>query len=516
MKFRLDTADSSGTIYQQIVRNRNFNDDFIASDMSTLPDMYKMKDLGKAADRIIKAIREKEKIIIFGHDDLDGITATYLLFDFLESAGSQAHYYYIPNRLLENHGMQRNFINKVKDGNFDLVVTVDGGISCNDAVDEIVAFGCDVVITDHHLIPEILPNAHAIVNAKQTDCQFEYDMLAGVGVSWYLCRMMADKLGIDLKKEYLFWTAVGTIADKVPLDGLNRVIVKEILDNWSEYNNDVINALSGYLWTGTNVSSSMSIIRYLIKLFANGRDSDGKNKSVHFLLNPLQEKSETLKALFDEMRQWGKKLRHLRFLMKDIGPSKEDFGYLYFDKDDNLPLECLGISATIVSKENKIPALFLKRKNDAIVCEARCTEGLSLIDLFNSAKDNLIQFGGHVKAAGFTIEEEKLTIFTNHFYDYCKTHQDAISSEWKHIIDAIFDSEDISKYDDFIKKDYDKLQPFGQGNPEPIYLMRKYNPERDKNRLKMKQVLFDSNSEYDVVFKIYGSGIKVLDFAKLN
>ena len=516
MKFGLDIQDTEGSIFQQILQNRHYDKDYFNSGIPDLPDMYLMKDLEKAADRIISAIRNKEKIIIFGHDDLDGITSTYILFDFLEKAGSQAHYYYIPNRLIENHGLQQNFIRKVKDNNFDLVITVDGGISSWQAVDEINSFGTDVIITDHHLIPQKLPNALATVNAKQTDCNFPYTMLAGVGVSWYLCKMMADKLSLQLKPEYLFWTAVGTIADKAPLDGANRLIVKEILANWDIYQNNITQALSEHLWSGSNYSSRIAVIRFLIKLFANGRDVDGEHKALRFMLNPLREKNKLLKELLEEMHEWESKLKSTRKFLEQQEPAPDEFGFLYFDKDNKIDLECLGLAASFMTREYKIPCLFLKTKADGITCEARCTNGFNLMEMFNSLSDELIQYGGHVKAAGFTIDPANLNDFTEHFYKYCRERSSDISNGRSYKVDAIFAAEDMPKFEAFLDQDYHKLLPFGQGNSEPIYLMKNFNPQRDSKKFKHKEMIFTHDCEYDVVFELKGSGIKVLDFYLCN
>ncbi|MFO7896562.1 MAG: DHH family phosphoesterase [Candidatus Cloacimonadales bacterium] len=516
MRFRLEKQVTQGKIINQIIQNRGYDEEYFESSLADLADMYLMKDLEKAADRIIKAIANKEKIIIFGHDDIDGITATYILFDFLEKAGSQAHYYYIPNRLLENHGLQRNFIDKVKNENFDLVVTVDGGISSWQAVDEINSFGTDVIITDHHLVPEKLPNAFALVDSKQKDCNFPYTMLAGVGVSWYLCRMLAEKLKLDLKPEYLFWTALGTVADKAPLDGLNRIIVKEVLNNWYIYENRVTSALSAYLWSGSNLISRLAVIRYLIKLLSNGRDADGKHKALYFMLNPLREKNKTLKELIQEMREWDEKLNSTREIIGKFRPDPQKFGFLFFDKNDEIALECMGLAASLLFRKYKIPVLFLKRKDGVITCEARCTNGFNLMEMFNYFSEMLIQYGGHVKAAGFTMEEKKLKSFSKHFYGYTIARRDSITSEWKHRIDAVFSATEIGKFEQFVQEDYNKLQPFGQGNPEPTFLMQNFNPLRDSKRFSQKEMIFSENNEYDVVFRLQGSSIKVLDFFPIN
>jgi single-stranded-DNA-specific exonuclease len=160
MKFKWSYNESRNlSIFEQILKNRKISESFLYSSLKDLPDMSLMKDLDKASERIISAVHKKEKIIIYGHDDMDGITSTYLIFDFLEKIGSQNHYYYIPNRQLDCHGIQRKFIEKLEQEKIELLITVDGGISEFDAIREIQANGTDVVITDHHsgLRWEVLP-----------------------------------------------------------------------------------------------------------------------------------------------------------------------------------------------------------------------------------------------------------------------------------------------------------------------------------------------------------------------
>ena len=326
--------------------------------------------------------------------------------------------------------------------------------------------------------------------------------------------MMAEKLMITLKPEYLFWTAVGSVADKVPLDGANRLIVKEVLDNWDLYQNNITQALSEYLWSGNSYLNRISIIRFIIKLFANGRDINGEHRALKFMLNPIQEKNGILKELFAEMYDWDQKLKRTQTIIQEIKPDLDNYGFLFFDKNNELDLECLGLAASFMSRDYKIPALFLKEKSDVVVCEARCTEGFDLMKMFNHLSEYLIQFGGHVKAAGFTMKKENLKEFTTQFYKYCIANKESISDGWEYKIDAVFEAKNIDEFDSFLNHDYEKLLPFGQGNPELVYLMENFNPQRDSKKFKHHEMIFTNESEYDVIFELKGSGIHVLDFYK--
>ncbi|MBC8385891.1 MAG: DHH family phosphoesterase, partial [Candidatus Cloacimonetes bacterium] len=419
MKFRwINNVNENLSIFEQILDSRSFSKKDLKVTLEDIPDISLLKDIRKAAERILQAVQNKEKIIIFGHDDLDGITSTYILFDFLEKLGSQNHYYYIPNRLLENHGIQQNFIQKVEKENFDLVITVDGGIGCTKAVDQIKKIGCEVIITDHHLVSGAIPNAFAVVNPKQYDCEFPNKMLAGVAVSFFLIKKIAELLDIEINKNYYFWVAVGSIADKVPLDGVNRILVKEVLDSWSEYDDPTLKILKDYIWLKGDYDSRIKMIKFIIRLFSNGREANGENLAMKVLLSESSEKNKFLQNLMKIMSEYEKKIEDVIEFISNIPVSEDQTSFIYFDENDKIPYDLLGYCASHISTRNKKPAIFLKNKNDTLICEARSLGSFNLVKSFQYCADHLIQFGGHIRAAGFTAKPEKLKSIIDGLTDY--------------------------------------------------------------------------------------------------
>ncbi|MCF7913220.1 MAG: DHH family phosphoesterase [Candidatus Cloacimonetes bacterium] len=513
MRFNWKLPNTSNLSFRdQIVSNRNIQEDYFYAGLKDIPKLSLIKDLEHGAQRIIKALQHKERIMIFGDDDIDGITSTYILFDFFNKLGFQDHYAYIPNRILERHGMQDGFIQEVKSRNISLVITVDGGVSAVEQVELLNSMGCDVVITDHHEVPEILPAAYAIINCKQQDCRFPYKMMAGVGITYLLIKKIAEIINTVTDPSYLFWVAVGTISDKVPLDGVNRILVKEVLENWYEFEDETLDVLNKYFWFPGDFSSRMAIFRYLIKLLANGRDANGHNTAFKLLTSPKIYKSQILKSLIARRKESEKQLGDVRNYINNLLPEEMGIYFLHYDQDDKIPHQYLGLCATTISKTHLIPTVFLKNKGDVIVCEVRGIDGFDFIKAFESLQDLLIQWGGHQKAAGFSMQQENLEEFIIQFKHYVESHRDSILSNRRLNIDCVLEPRQINQLISFVQVELPAFQPFGEGNPEPLFLIRNYNPARDSNCLSFAEDgNLSANSNYDVVFNFRGSSFYMID-----
>lgn len=516
MKFRWSYKHSDkDTIFDQIRENRSINESFISSSIDDIPDPSLLKDIKIAAERIITAVQQKEKIIIYGHDDVDGITSSYILYDFLERLGSQNHFYYIPNRLIDAHGIQQNFIDKVMEEEFNLVITVDGGSSCKDAIEKLMENNCDVIVTDHHIILEsLLPSALAVINPKQKDCDFPFDMLAGVGVVYFLIKTISEITGINDIRNYLFWVAIGSISDKVPLVDINRIFVKEVLDNWSTFDNNTLYKLSPYLKPGINYSQRMNNIHYIIKLLSNGRGKNGEHKSMKMLVTHNKEKDVIIAEMQNQQKIYETKLDNIRrYLRTNVPPTFGNY-YIFRDLDHQIPFDLLGYSASIITKKHKIPVIFIKNKNGIAIGEARGSDGMNLVDAFTFCRDHLIQYGGHAKAAGFTLRSSEVENFILKFDEYIKQKLEIIEENRRIDIDAVINSRELEKFDEYIKLDYNLLQPFGHGNPEPKFLLIDYIPQRDTHRIQFKKLRNKMKPEvpYNIVFTFRESFFKYIDY----
>ncbi|OQX71868.1 MAG: hypothetical protein B6D62_01115 [Candidatus Cloacimonas sp. 4484_275] len=513
MKFRwIYNSDESLPITEQIKVSRNYPDSFFSATFADIPDISLMKDITKAATRIVQAVKNKEKIIIFGHDDLDGITATYILFDFLEKIGSQNHFYYIPNRLIENHGIQENFIRKVKNEKFDLVITVDGGISSYEAVKKLNEIGCEVIITDHHLVPEKIPPALAVVNPKQHDCKYPYKMLAGVGVSFFLVWKISQLLKTEFDFNYFFWVAAGSVADKVPLNGVNRILVRESLKFFHDFNDSTFVTLTSFYSFNSTISSQLGFINFVTKLFSNGREKDGEHKALRILLASPAEKARLIEEMLLSLQNYESQINNLKIFLDNL-EGIPDYGFVYFDENNEIPYEFLGYCASYISRNNKIPVFFMKNLRGKLVCEARCTEGFNVVETFRFCKNELNQFGGHKQAAGFVAELSQKDKIREKIYAYLSKNREIVYRHKILTVDAMLT---VSQAQNLSANDLDVFQPFGEGNPQPVIVIKDFMPETDFPKLNFAEILppLDKKEKYFLACNLVGNNLYPLDFAK--
>ena len=225
-KFNISELLASVLINREIIENDEV-EIFLNPTRNNFHDPYLMPDMEKAVERIIEAINKREKTIIYGDYDVDGITSITVLSKFLKERGLDVGSY-IPNRLDEGYGLNKKAIKQIADEGYKLIITVDCGISGTEEVDFAYSLGMEVIVTDHHEPLEILPKALAVIDCKRKDNKYPFNSLAGVGVAFKLTQAIGIKLGLD-EKEYLKFldiVCIGTISDIVPLIDENRVIAK--------------------------------------------------------------------------------------------------------------------------------------------------------------------------------------------------------------------------------------------------------------------------------------------------
>ncbi|RLC51663.1 MAG: hypothetical protein DRI23_04530 [Candidatus Cloacimonadota bacterium] len=509
---------NNGSILDQIKQNRKISDSFINASIEDIPDISLFKDIKLASGRIIEAVQSKEKIMIFGHDDVDGVTSAYILFDFLENIGSQNHFYYIPNRLLESHGMKDDFVNMLIEEEFDVIITVDGGISEFEQTKKIMDAGIDVIITDHHLVQEKIPEAFAVVNPKQADCDYPFKMLAGVAVTYFLVQQIALDLNCEIDTNYMFWTAVGTLADKVPLIGVNRIIIKDVLEKWFSFDDLTIETMKPYFVAPHNFEKRMSILKFITKILSNGRMPAGENLALSCLLVSRKEKEVIIKKLIAEQRDHEYKLRKVSsYLNSSI--TRPTLNWFFFkDSENKIEINLMGFSASLLTKKFMIPVVVLKERSGVFSGEGRCMEGFDLMEAFTFCREHLIQFGGHKKAAGFTILPGEIENFQKKFSIYVNKHKQEIEFSRKISVDAVFSIDELDKLDDYLQTDYYLLQPFGQGNSNPKFLLKNYHPKRDADKIKLKKTenKLESDKVYNLIVSHEGSSFNLVDHRNIN
>ncbi len=457
-------------LYDRILEARSLTAEELETSLDDLPDEKLLANIEAAAERIHKAVYSNEPLIIFGHDDPDGITSSYILYNFLNTIGFQKHSYYIPNRNLENHGIQENFIEHVRQGGHKLVITVDNGISADEGVRKLNELGCDVIITDHHLIQtDKIPEAFAIINPQLSYCTYPFKPLAGVGVALMLIRYLAKQWNHTIDPASYFWTAVGSIADKVPMIGLNRIIVRYVLENFEAVQDPTIQFLLRNYRRVSSPTDVFNFITYAARLIANGREADGQHTGLRFIVQISDAKARLFETLEQQKNLWEKELNRVFRFMETL---VEDFVgnfFVYYDEDGVVPYALLGTAATFIVNHLQIPTIMLKHHNGLIVCEGRCSDGFNMVEAFSACKAHLIQFGGHPKAAGFTMKPEAYDDFVECFHEYISENfiQPDEDAEIPFETECTLDEMDASTW-----QELEALLPWGQKNPEPVLKIR--------------------------------------------
>jgi single-stranded-DNA-specific exonuclease len=451
---------------------RGVSEKTIVETIADLPDESLFANIDDVAERIRMAMYRNESMVIFGHDDPDGITSTYILYKFLESCGYQKHNYYIPNRNLEPHGIQEGFINFVKEGGYKLVVTVDNGISAREGVDRLNELGCDVIVTDHHLVqPDSLPEAYTIMNPQLAGCKYPFKSLAGVGVALMLIRYLSKKWEHPIDPASYFWTAVGSIADKVPMIGLNRILVRHVLEHFEDVQDETVEFLLRNYSRINGYYDIFSFLQYTSRLIANGREANGQHTAMRFILQLSDAKARLFEDLESQKNVWEGELNRVFSFLDTLSMDFVGSYFVYFDDEDVIPYSLLGTAATYIVNKLRIPTIMLKHHNGSTVCEGRCGEGFNMVDSFSHCKSYLKQFGGHPKAAGFTMLPSNYDAFLECFNDYLVQNWDA-----GHVNEIEWDIE--AQVSDLNESNWAKLElllPYGQMNPEPSVLLKNVN-----------------------------------------
>ena len=457
-----------------ILVNRDIVDEqkleiFLNPTRNNFHDPFLMPDMEKAVERIIKAINSKEKVIIYGDYDADGITSITVLKKFLEDVGLNADYY-IPNRLNEGYGLNNNAIQKIVENNYELMITVDCGISGIEEINYANSLGLETIVTDHHEVGDDIPNAIAVVDAKRKDNKYPCRDLAGVGVVFKLIQAISIKL--ELKEEeylkYLDIVCVGTISDIVPLVDENRVITKLGLMLVKQTKNIGLKSLivsSGY----KKIDSTTISFGIAPRINACGRMGHAEEALKLFLSKNINEVKDLTKILneYNVERQSTEK----RIYEEAINQIQENH---LEEKDaiivagENWHHGVIGIVSSKITELYFKPSILLCYEDDIAKGSGRSIPGFDLHDALMKCQDTIEKFGGHSMAIGITIKRENFQKFCYEFEEVAK------DSNLKDIfpiiqIDAEFELKDINK--DMVKS-LEKLEPFGEGNKTPVFAFK--------------------------------------------
>ena len=488
-------------LVSKIIANKNLNDDeiekFLNPTRKDFYDPFLMPDMDKAIDRIERAIKEKEKIIIYGDYDADGITSTVILKRFFKDRGIELDTY-IPNRLNEGYGLNKNAVEKIAKDGYTLMITVDCGITSIGEVELAKKLGLDVVVTDHHETLDQLPNAVAVIDCKRKDNEYPFEALAGCGVAFKLIQAYCTKLDINENEclKYLDIACVGTISDIVPLVDENRVIAKLGLLLINQTKNlglkEILN-LSGY----KNINSTAISFGVSPRINACGR---------------MGHQEIALKLLLTddpiEARNYAKELEEYNKQRQDIEKKIYEEAVIQAEKNIDKPCLILGkenwhhgvigiVSSKITDKYYK-PSILLCFENDEAKGSGRSIKGFDLHKAVVDCSKYLKNFGGHSMAIGLNLEQKNYEKFKEQFEEYTKENL-------KEVLTPELDIDEEITYKDINKNsvnDLKLLEPFGESNavPQVLYKNIKIVSIRTLSEGKhLKLTLQDDNTIVDAI-----------------
>ncbi len=442
---------------------------FLYDGISELEDPFSLKDMDKAIHRIEEALEKREKIVIYGDYDVDGITATSLLYRFFRKLEANVSYY-IPERQSEGYGLNEEALEHLIQEGTDLIITVDCGISSADLV-EAVKDRVSMIITDHHNAPEIIPPAYAVVNPKQADCPYADKNLSGVGVAFKLCQALWQKKYGKTYNEDLDIVALGTVADVVPLVGENRILVREGLkkiNNCPQLGIDRLCIVAGL--EGKEITTGHVGFTLAPRLNAAGRVAHA-TEGVRLLVTDDFDEAEEIALFLQETNAQRQAIE--RDILEQAIANVEEQG----DKADKVLVVAgeewhqgvIGIVASRLVEKYYKPTLVLSIHDGIGKGSCRSIDGFDMYEALSYAKDLLIQFGGHKQAAGFSIEEEKIPLLRERLTQYCQEHLTAEDYIPVVHIDAAVEGKQITLPH---VKELSLLEPYGMGNPTPVFCVK--------------------------------------------
>jgi single-stranded-DNA-specific exonuclease len=441
----------------------------------------KFIDMEKAACRIADAIIHNEKILIFGDYDVDGITSTAILFDFLQTAGARISYY-IPHRIAEGYGLNKRHITGIaKPDGIGLIITVDCGSSSHEAVTCANESGIDVIITDHHAIPIDAPKAYAIINPHRQDCPSNSKFLAGVGVVFYLIICIRKHLRDHNHwnaavqpnlKDYCDLVALGTIADIVPMVRENRIFTKiglEILNSNPRPGIKALIQISGI--NKPYIDTEDIAYRIGPRLNSAGR-MEHANLGVELILSKDYDKAYPIVEILNNLNSMRQKEENLilsqidKFLKEE---PKHLEGKTLVLCSEALHEGVIGIIASKLSEKFYRPVLLISFKDGIGKGSGRSIPGINLYDAVSACAGLLENFGGHPMAAGIRISQNNYILFKNAFE---KTVVEMIGNAELEPFLEIDCELNFDMISDKLIDELNSLQPFGPQNAEPIFLSR--------------------------------------------
>lgn len=494
-------------LYQRGIRDESRLKKFLEPSLEDLHDPYLLPDMDKAVDRIRQAIERGELILVYGDYDADGMTSASIVKESLEQLGAEC-LVYLPNRFTDGYGPNASVYKYfIEQQGVSLIVTVDNGVAGHEAIDLAQSMGVDVIVTDHHSMPEVLPDAYAIVHPEHPKANYPFKHLAGCGVAFKLACALLEEVQVEL----LDLVAIGTIADMVSLTDENRIMVQyglEVLRNTQRLGLQELFEVAGI--SSSDLTEETVGFQLAPRLNALGRLDDPNpaidlltgfdDEEVHEIALMIQEKNEERKEIVQAIYEEAKSL---------IDPNKS---VQVLAKQGWNP-GVLGIVAGRLLEELGQTVIVLNIEDGRAKGSARSIEAVDIFEALDPHRALFIAFGGHAGAAGMTLEVEQLDALSDILETYVKDKRIDAKGKSKLYLDEELDLENLSL--DTVKS-FERLAPFGMDNQKPVFYIRDFQVENARSmgagdsHLKLK--ISKGNANIEVV--AFGQGSKATEFAQ--
>ena len=476
--------------------------------LEELHDPWLMKDMDKAVERIIKAVNDNEKILVFGDYDVDGTTAVASMFRFLTKIHTGVEFY-IPHRYREGYGVSRMGIDFASENGFRLIISLDCGIKSVELIQYAKELGVDFIVCDHHLPDEQLPPAVAILNPKQKDCNYPYKELCGCGVGFKLISALAPQFNLTDADVYesLDLVATAIAADIVPMTGENRILAYYGLKKANENPNNGIEALA--FLSGLKKELHINNLVFMIapRVNAAGRMDDARKAVEMFIAGSYDEALHYAEMLHSDNTERkeadGNITGEALTLIVENDEWKEKKSTVVFKSTWHKGV--VGIVASRLIEHYYRPTIVLTQSGEYAAGSARSVPGFNLYEAVHACREHLIGYGGHFAAAGLTLEVDKIEAFRNKFEEIVSAtiHPELLIPEI--IIDAEINFTEIQwPFYNILQQ----MEPFGPENLRPVFVAKKVWNTGYSKIVKEEHIKF-SLKQNNIVFT--GIGFKMAD-----
>ena len=495
-------ASVANLVYQRGIQTEEALRDFLEPSLDQLHDPYELHDMDKAVTRIRQAIENYEQILIYGDYDADGMTSASIVKEALEQLGAECQVY-LPNRFTDGYGPNASVYKYfIENQGISLIVTVDNGVAGHEAIELAQSMGVDVIVTDHHSMPEVLPDAYAIVHPEHPEAEYPFKHLAGCGVAFKLATALLEEVQVEL----LDLVAIGTIADMVSLTGENRILVKyglSVLKNTQRIGLQELFKIAGI--QSDELNEETVGFQIAPRLNALGR-LDDPNPAIELLTGFDEEEARDIALMINQKNEERKEI-----VQKIYDEAKTMV-------DLNKPVQVLagegwnpgvlGIVAGRLLEELHQPVIVLNIENDLAKGSARSIEAVDIFEALDPHRDLFVAFGGHAGAAGMTLEANKLEALSQVLVAYIEDNQVDLSTK-----NELFLDEELSLPDLTLEtlKNFEKLAPFGMDNKKPVFYLKDFKVENARTMGAGNTHLKLKISQADAVFEVVAFGLG--DFA---